>query len=150
MWVFIDHLEFGAVGADSRFSRYGGVTINSRGTAATVGNTGGFTQVSTVTNAATETLSAQVKVYPAGQFSVTVPGGTTPRKVAPMKSYETYFLEVNGTIILRPGTNVYWTTNEVPGGGSGTDDAFINFEWVEIDATLAAQIVAAMQAQSVV
>jgi hypothetical protein len=144
-YVFLDLIEFGTVGADSRFSRFGSVTINSRGTAAVVGNTGGFTQVASVTNPQTEAEIAAFKVYPTGQFTATVPGGVTARKVAPMKSYEPYFVESRGTTILRPGANVYWATSEPPGGGSGAYEAYINFEWVELPEADALALISSMQ-----
>ena len=138
-WVFFDVLEFGAVGAVGRFTRYGGGTfsVTSNASMKPVYKTDG-TAMGSATEGALEVYTPDAPGYSAS--------GGAVRKVAPMGDARPYFVFAYGSAILRPGQHVYWVTNETPGGGSGTYDAYINFEWVAIDETEAAAMVAAAQA----
>lgn len=136
-WVFFDVLEFGAIGATSRFSRLGSASYSGLGSSEAVGNTLGATQTPG------SPQEAKAKLYKAGAFT---PTGGVIRKVAPMKDAEPYFVHARGSGVLQPGQGVHWTTVEPPGGGSGSYDAYINFEWVEIPSAQAQAIVTAYQA----
>lgn len=143
-WIFIDQAEFGA-DADCRFSRYGGGTLTLSGTpikgdtaTANIGKTDGSSGAS----------GSIAELYVGGAsgaaFSVSVAG--TLRKVAVMRAYQQYQLpKVEGTLILRPGQHSYWLTDEDVGGSNVPYKTLINFEYVEIDATVAADMVTAMQ-----
>lgn len=130
-WMLFDQSEFGS-DVDVRFSRYGGGTAGSLGTARPVGQTDGGSSATSV-----------AKLYIGGssgaQYAITAAG--TLRKVATMKAYHTYqLLNMAGKAILRPGQQLYWDTEENPGGG-GTYKVFIDFEWVEIDEAAASALV---------
>lgn len=123
--ILLDQAEFGS-SLDSRFSRYGGGTSTITGTKQPVGASDG------------SSATAIAELYRGGssgaQYS-SATGGTL-RKVATMRAYQTYsILQIHGTAVLRPGTQAYWVMDEPAGGGNGTYDAFIDFEWVEMDET---------------
>lgn len=120
--MLLDQAEFGS-SLDSRFSRYGGGTATITGTKQPVGAGDG------------SSATAIAELYRGGssgaQYS-SATGGTL-RKVATMRAYQTYqILQIGGTAILRPGQQSYWVMDEPAGGGNGTYDAFIDFEWVEM------------------
>lgn len=138
--VFLfDLVEFGSFGINTRFSRFPVPSsgIATRGTARNIGSTGGFTQVATVTNPLTETLTSQFKLYIGGTSPQFTLNGGQPveanlRKVAPMMNSAPYFVEAHGGSHLRPGNALYWRADEPAGGGGGSYEAYINFEYVEV------------------
>lgn len=144
VWMILDKAEFGST-VNTRFSRYGGGTTPLVGspTPRTTGKTNG------------DTGTSAMKIYTGGnsspQFAISGGGfvAGTLRKVATMLAYDAYqLLEIDGTVILRPGQQAYWVVDEAPGGGAGNFTTFIDFEWVEIPSANAADIVAALQAKA--
>ena len=147
--VLFEKAEFGST-TNTTFTRFGGGTTPLVGTptAKSIGRTDGGTSSSTMKlytggNGAANARGTTV----AAQFSVSVAG--TVRKVAVMQAYEQYKLpEIDGTLVLQPGQQSYWVVDEVPGGGSGTFNGLIDFEWVEIPTANWAAMVTALQAKS--
>jgi hypothetical protein len=137
--LVLDKAEFGAT-VNTRFSRFGGGTavVANGATPRIVGRTDGVTAPTTPT----------MKLYTGGtpaasQFSVSAPGNL--RKVAAMSAYRAYQLnDIRGTTVLNPGQQSYWQVDEASGGGSGTYQTYIDFEWVEFTTAQWAAIVAAV------
>jgi len=147
VWVFFDKLEFGAIGATSLFTRYGGGVATVTGAPQPVGKTDGT---------AVEEGEGLLRIYRPERYNVTKSG--VPRKVAPMKDASPYFATPEGAMIMRPGQQAYWlavaaipTPEPVPVPAptptptpiptpkppkkldEGGYVAYINFEWVELD-----------------
>lgn len=137
-WMFIDQSEFGS-DTDALFSRFGGGTAGSLGTARPVGDTSGGSGTSIA------------KLYIGGstgaQYAITAAG--TLRKVATMQNHQTYqLLNMAGKAIVRPGQQIYWETSENSVGVGSTYRVFIDLEWVEIAEAEALAMVTAAQAHA--
>lgn len=110
--MYIDTGEF-ASSVNTQFRRYRGPTINTRGTAKNGANMSGGSTLSVM------------KMYPAGEFTVTSPG--TVAKTAHITAYEQYVTSIKGKTVLRPGNALYWTIDQPSGGTQLTASIYIEY-----------------------
>jgi hypothetical protein len=110
--MYIDTGEF-ASSVNTQFRRYRGAAIDTRGTAKSGANMSGGAAASVV------------KMYPAGQFTITNTG--TVAKTAHIASYEQYVTSIKGKTVLRPGNALYWTIDQPAGGTQLTASIYIEY-----------------------
>lgn len=112
--IYFDIGEF-AANQNTQFRRYVGGSLSSLGTPETARNLGGGT------------ASSALRLYVPGQY--TASSGTVG-KVAFIQAFDTYFTQLNGRLVLRPGRSVYWTID----GSGGNLQAAVYFEYWELNA----------------